>query len=102
MLRATALVLGSLFALGILPACTTTQAAAKETKTLLEPYRPPSPPPDPEPRVAHGRLLIRGAKVMTAAGDIYEPGYVLVEDGRIAEVGPGERAAPEGAAVVEG
>ncbi len=35
------------------------------------------------------RTLISGGTVMTAAGDIFEPGYVLFEDGRIVEVGEG-------------
>ena len=47
-------------------------------------------------------LLLRGARVMTAAGDSYEPGAVLIVGREIAAVGPvGEVEAPEDASVVE-
>ncbi|MFT6395631.1 MAG: imidazolonepropionase-like amidohydrolase [Bradymonadia bacterium] len=46
------------------------------------------------------RTLIVGGTVMTAAGDIFEPGFVLFEDGRIVEVGPGEPSDPGDAVVV--
>lgn len=46
------------------------------------------------------RTLIVGGTVMTAAGDVFEPGYVLFEDGRIIDVGPGEPDDAEDAEVI--
>ena len=39
--------------------------------------------------------------MLTAAGTIYERGYVLLKDGRVADVGEGDGTAPEGAVVVD-
>ncbi len=36
------------------------------------------------------RVLLRDATVMTAAGDVWEPGWVLLDDGTIEALGPGE------------
>ncbi len=35
-------------------------------------------------------LTLVGGTVMTAAGQVYEPGWLILEDGRILAVGPGE------------
>jgi imidazolonepropionase-like amidohydrolase len=61
----------------------------------------PALPPDPAPRTDSDPVLIRGATVMTAAGAIHRPGYVLLEKGIIQEVGPGDRAPPPGARVID-
>jgi imidazolonepropionase-like amidohydrolase len=45
--------------------------------------------------------LIENAVVLTATGVRHDPGYVLMERGRIVAVGAGKRAAPEGALVVD-
>src|SRR4030095_4924696 len=45
-------------------------------------------------------LLLRGGRVLTAAGVVYERGDVLVRGGRIAAVGPGLDA-PAGAEVID-
>ena len=42
----------------------------------------------PSPDFASGDLLLWNAKVLTAAGQTYDPGYVWVSQGRIKEVGP--------------
>jgi imidazolonepropionase-like amidohydrolase len=48
-------------------------------------------------------VLIRHATVMTAAGQRFNPGYVLMKDGEIAAVGDGDGpTTPAGAVVVEG
>jgi len=43
-----------------------------------------------------GPFTLAGGTVMTATGERYEPGYVVVVDGRIEAVGPGEAPAPKG------
>ena len=45
-------------------------------------------------------VLIQHATVMTASGDRFEPGYVLMNDGEIAAVGEGDGPAPPAGAVV--
>lgn len=47
-------------------------------------------------------VLIHNATVMTAAGAVHAPGHVLVRDGRITAVGPGDLKVPEGTRVVDG
>ncbi len=56
---------------------------------------PPSTPRPPAPPV-----LLRGARVMTAAGVIYERGDVLLREGRIEKVGP-QVDAPADATVID-
>lgn len=46
-------------------------------------------------------VLIRDAVVMTAAGGTLDPGHVLLEDGKIAEVSSESIEAPEGAKVID-
>lgn len=66
------------------------QAQPQETVESLSPAK-----------VAEGPdLLLKGAKVMTAAGTILETGDVLVIDGRIKEVAE-SIAAPEGVEVID-
>jgi imidazolonepropionase-like amidohydrolase len=65
-------------------------------------FEMPTPPATPARKVTKGAVLINGATVMTAAGDIHRPGHVLVVDGNIAAVGPGDGKAPAGATVVDG
>jgi imidazolonepropionase-like amidohydrolase len=48
---------------------------------------------EPEVEAAPGALVLAGGTVLTAAGARYEPGFVVLEDGRITAVGEG--AAPE-------
>ncbi len=44
---------------------------------------------EPEAPVERPPFLLRGATVMTAAGQVWSPGYVLVVEGKIREVGEG-------------
>jgi imidazolonepropionase-like amidohydrolase len=53
-----------------------------------------------EPSGPQPRTLLRGARVMTATGEIYERADVLVEGSKIAAIGV-DLAAPEGATVVD-
>ncbi len=46
-------------------------------------------------------FVLRGGTVLTAAGSRLAPGYVIVRDGRIAEVGAGEPVAVEGATILD-
>jgi len=73
------------------------------------PTPPEGPPPrrdvrdrgtEPKPAPAGPRLLLRGAKVMTAAGVVYPEGDVLVEGERIAAVGA-RVTAPADAKVID-
>ena len=81
--------------------------------SACRPPKPPdTPPPEPArlstlearglapvedaPAVSAPPLLLTGAKVMTAAGVTHDPGWVLLRDGRVAELGAGEPpAAPD-------
>ena len=55
------------------------------------------------PKPVAGRTLLSGATVLTATGERWAPGWVLIGDGRIAALGPGEptREASAGAVVVD-
>jgi imidazolonepropionase-like amidohydrolase len=93
------------------PATPTTEGAAAVPAPPLAPPAPPRArlavaveprPPAPSPStVVHPPTLLRGGRVMTAAGVIHERGHVLLLDGRIAAVGAGEGAAPDGGVVVD-
>jgi imidazolonepropionase-like amidohydrolase len=82
----------------------------------LAPWPGPSVPADPFAEdEAHNRtpvevreephgppVLLQHATVMTATGQTYAPGYVLMENGAISEVGAGDGPAPkEGTVVVD-
>jgi imidazolonepropionase-like amidohydrolase len=45
--------------------------------------------------------VIRNGTVLTANGVTHAPGHLLIVEGRIAEVGPGEGTTPEGARVID-
>ena len=49
----------------------------------------------------HPPVVINGATVMTAAGDVFDEGYVFLEEGRISAVGEGRMASqPDDALVI--
>ena len=85
------------------PSQTTTSAAPKRPPPpSLAPYAAPRPPADPPPTTTKpAPVLLRGGRVMTAAGKIFDRGHVLLVDGKIAAVGPGDGPAPQGATVVD-
>ena len=51
--------------------------------------------------LAPEKVLLRGGTVMTAVGPAIEDGWILLEDGRITQVGSGKKEAPDGFTVVE-
>jgi imidazolonepropionase-like amidohydrolase len=53
-------------------------------------------PNEPTPKV-----ILRGGTVLTAAGQRHEPGYVVIVDGRIQAVGPGEPPAVADVRVID-
>jgi imidazolonepropionase-like amidohydrolase len=58
---------------------------AKDPLPVVEP-RPSLP--DPEPHTSAPPVLIKNGTVMTAAGAVFAPGYVLLRTGKVAQVGP--------------
>ncbi len=63
----------------------------RAARELVETRQEPAAPP----------LAIVGATVMTAAGEVHAPGHVLVRDGQIEAVGPGEPEDLEGYTLVD-
>jgi imidazolonepropionase-like amidohydrolase len=97
-----------LLLLGLVAACATPTSSSTTSTTstsppvpVLAPARPQQRPTAPNPPPAHPVTLLRGARVMTAAGDIFERGFVLVQGGRLIAVGEGDGTAPKGAVVVD-
>ncbi|MFW7379813.1 MAG: amidohydrolase family protein [Oligoflexus sp.] len=86
-------------------ACTRSgqQSGNDGDKTVPLPYReqPGEPLVIPEDRwQGAGKLVIQNATILTATGKTYSTGFILVEDGRITQVGEGEGQA-EGAQVID-
>ncbi len=89
-------------ALIALAACASPAPARKgPEKPALPLLSTPKPPGDAATPAAPPPVLIRNATVLTAAGQVFEKGHVLLVGGLIASVGPGDVPAPEGAAVVD-
>ena len=61
----------------------------------------PKEPADPPVVTKSAPVLLRGGRILTAAGAIYENGHVLMQNGRIISVGSGKGIAPHGATVVD-
>jgi imidazolonepropionase-like amidohydrolase len=69
---------------------------------MPEVCEPAEPEVEDATSTSTGTVLISGATVMTAAGDIYAVGHVLIEDGLISAVGEGRlEPAPVNARVIE-
>jgi imidazolonepropionase-like amidohydrolase len=80
-------------------------AAAAEVKhpPPLKPYVvPPETAADPVLPTDSPGIYIHGATVMTAAGQIFKPGYVLMRSGVIQDVGPGDVQLPDGTTTIDG
>jgi imidazolonepropionase-like amidohydrolase len=76
--------------------------AAGETSSSLEEIEARGRKPlEVLPEAAAPAVLLRGGTVLTAAGDRLEDGWVLMRDGRIADLGSGEPPVFEGVAVVD-
>ncbi len=98
-------------AIGVLSCATTPPPPAPPPPAKAAPTVPTAPPLPraTTPRLAqtplappsHQPTLFRGAKVMTAAGAIYERGHVVIEGGRITAVGDGDGVVPAGGVVVD-
>jgi imidazolonepropionase-like amidohydrolase len=95
-----------------LPGCELERTHSARARTPESPAAAPDPFAATESRArmpietAEGRqgapVLIQHATVMTAAGDRFEPGFVLLNGGEIAAVGEGDGpTAPEGTVVVD-
>ncbi len=83
------------------PSSTTTTQTKTKPPPALAPFVTAKPAGDAAPRPAAPAVLLRGARVMTAAGASHERGFVLMQDGKIAAVGPGDGTAPQGATIVD-
>lgn len=104
----------SLCAVVAICACATPAPSPPPPTTAL-PAEPPTPRPEPFPRYSHPEeppdpdahrtaptpVLLRGGTVMTATGQTFREGHVLLVGGKIASVGDGAGTAPEGALVVD-
>src|SRR5689334_2063744 len=55
-------------------------------------YKQPAEPKDVEARPAPPAVLLQNGTVMTAAGKIFEHGHVLIQNGKIVDVGEGPGA----------
>ncbi len=56
---------------------------------------------EPSLEVAAPTVIIKGATVMTAAGQVFSPGFVVLAGGRIKNVGGGDPGTTEGARVID-
>jgi imidazolonepropionase-like amidohydrolase len=91
--RVASLAASCLWLSATLPACVTTTQATP-TKVLESLEASAHSVVEKPPRPAAGSLLLTGATVLTAAGAVHSPGWLLVVDGRIAALGAG--SPPEG------
>ena len=88
----------------LLPGCGAASTGSSDTSSLPEPESPPLPwSTDASPvTVASPLVALVGGTVMTAAGDIFEDGVVLMEDGRLRAVGPAEAVSvPDDAEIID-
>jgi len=76
-------------------ACKRPAAQPTPPERPAAPPRPADPDPSPEPATASAYVLLRGARVMTAAGVVYPRGDVLLAGDRIASVGAHIEAPPD-------
>lgn len=89
-----------LLAVLLLPACVTVTPAPK-TVRLLPVNEPPRSAEAPPTTPGHVPTLIRNGTVLTAAGQTFTSGHVVLVEGRITEVGDGPGVAPSGALVLD-
>ncbi len=78
-----------LIAIAICTACRTPTPQASAENPKQETIGYPAEPSDPQRHRGSLRILIKDVKIMTAAGPIYDRGYVLIENGDIKAVGEG-------------
>jgi imidazolonepropionase-like amidohydrolase len=82
--------------------CAGAQTESGKHKKPLPVFTPPELAPDPVSPKDSPAVLIRGATVMTAAGKIYAPGFVLMANGTIEAVGAGDGPERPGVRVIDG
>jgi imidazolonepropionase-like amidohydrolase len=90
----------ALLTLLVVSACTAAGPAAKGRKALPAAISP-TVAPDPAPYTGAPAVVLTRGTVMTAAGDVFSPGYVVLRGGRIVAVGAGEAAATSGATLID-
>ena len=69
----------------VLAACAT--PGASQPARVLAVNQPPQSAEAPTVKASHPPTLIQHGTVMTAAGQVFENGHLLLVDGRIADVG---------------
>ena len=90
------------FVLLALTACASANTAASpKSKTPLSPLVYPTEPADMTMPAEEGTTVIQGATILTAAGKTYAPGYIVLTDGKIADIGEGQTEIPEGATSID-
>ena len=82
-------------------ACFKSQVAPRGHHAVLTEAVEPKEPPDPPPVVQTPTVVIANATVFTAASDVYTPGYIVMQNGRLSAVGKGAAPPIEGASVVD-
>lgn len=83
-------------------ACAHDNSADQKPKTPLPVAELPTEPLDPVAAPSAPPVLITNGTVMTANGDIFAPGYILLSDGLIAAVGAGQPpTVPAGTEVID-
>ena len=66
---------------------TSSKTVTHQGKQTVSPY--PATPPDAPPIIGKGVVLIRGATILTGTPHKLAKGYILLREGRIAELGDG-------------
>lgn len=104
---ATVVVVGLMVAPVVVGGCASTDAQQTDDQKEVEAEDVEWPPSDHEVRnltpveSEPETVLIENAVVMTATGETHDPGYVLLEDGEIAEVSGEEIEAPDDAETID-
>lgn len=70
--------------------CATPKASGNNTHPPVQPLAVPLTPADPPVATESPTVVITNATVMTAAGKVHSPGYVVLQNARIAAVGEGD------------
>ena len=98
------LAFGGQSACGALPANVDTESSVDRVKAHLDAIEEKGHA-SVEPRVDEGAeaplTILKGGVVLTAEGQRYEPGFVVMKGGRIVNVGAGEPGVSEGALILD-
>ena len=85
----------------LIPPMVAQDVEAGPPTTLAAVEAPGFAPVEPVVVAAPPPVLLRDAQVMTAAGEVWEPGWLLLEGGNISALGPGEPPPAPGASVID-